>query len=638
MSRARIVKTNFTGGEITPLLMGRADLSAYENGAARLKNVLVHPTGGVTRRPGFSYLATARGPGRLLPFEFNTEQTYLFALTDGWLDIYQSGGFVAALATPWTSEQLLECAWTQTADTLLVVHPDVPPKKIIRRGGDDWAIEDWEFVTEGDPGLSRIPFYKFEKAGVTLTPSGFENDITLTASADVFSAGHVGARFRIAKKQMAITAVTSPTIAAATLIEPLAEEAVDQPEKDWEEPALSAVRGWPHTVTFHQDRLVIGGSKDQPNRLWLSKSGDLFNFDLGEGLDDEAIEFPILSDQVNAIRAVFSGRHLQVFTSGGEWMLTGDPVTPTSVQLSRQMRVGSPNWRKIPPRDVDGATLFVSRNGRELREFLFADVEQAYQAGDLGLLVKHMLKQPLDQDYQDSERIFYMVLTDGRIAAVTIYRAEKVTAWTTIETEGAFLAVAVVGGDLYALVQRQSAVTIERLDPSVQQDCAFSVDAPDGVDSVTGLALLEGKAVTVTADGAALGLKPVIGGRVMLGRQAQAVTVGLPYVHEIEGLPPAFPMSGGAAAPTAYRIVRARFRVRDTAGLALDVGRGMQRQTFRHLGQRVLDQGAMAYTGEHEIRAVGWRRNGDDAPWRIADDLPLPFTLLSVALELKVSE
>ena len=45
MSRARMVKTNFTGGEVTPFLRGRADLSAYENGAARMKNVFVHPTG-----------------------------------------------------------------------------------------------------------------------------------------------------------------------------------------------------------------------------------------------------------------------------------------------------------------------------------------------------------------------------------------------------------------------------------------------------------------------------------------------------------------------------------------------------------------------------------------------------------------
>ena len=138
-----------------------------------------------------------------------------------------------------------------------------------------------------------------------------------------------------------------------------------------EEPSFSSIRGYPVSVTYHQDRLVVGGSRDLPNRLWLSKSSDLMSFDLGEGLDDEAIEFSILSDQVNAIKTVFSGRHLQVFTTGAEWMVTGDPLTPSVIQLKRQTRVGSLKNRNIPPQDIDGATVFISSNGRELREFVF---------------------------------------------------------------------------------------------------------------------------------------------------------------------------------------------------------------------------------------------------------------------------
>ena len=34
-------------GELDPRLLGRSDLRAYENGAARLRNVLVETTGGV---------------------------------------------------------------------------------------------------------------------------------------------------------------------------------------------------------------------------------------------------------------------------------------------------------------------------------------------------------------------------------------------------------------------------------------------------------------------------------------------------------------------------------------------------------------------------------------------------------------
>ena len=52
MPRLTLHKTSFTSGEISPRLLGRGDLSAYENGAAKLRNIFVHPTGGISRRGG----------------------------------------------------------------------------------------------------------------------------------------------------------------------------------------------------------------------------------------------------------------------------------------------------------------------------------------------------------------------------------------------------------------------------------------------------------------------------------------------------------------------------------------------------------------------------------------------------------
>ena len=68
MTRLTLHKTSFTSGEISPRLLGRGDLTAYENGAGKLRNVFIHPTGGVTRRPGLRYLDTALGNGRLVAF------------------------------------------------------------------------------------------------------------------------------------------------------------------------------------------------------------------------------------------------------------------------------------------------------------------------------------------------------------------------------------------------------------------------------------------------------------------------------------------------------------------------------------------------------------------------------------------
>ncbi|MBL4589859.1 MAG: hypothetical protein JKY11_07275, partial [Alphaproteobacteria bacterium] len=83
MAKIKDIKTNFTAGEVSRQLLGRGDLRAYVNGALELRNMFIFPTGGVTRRAGLHYVDTVADNGRLISFEFNTQQTYLIVLTDG---------------------------------------------------------------------------------------------------------------------------------------------------------------------------------------------------------------------------------------------------------------------------------------------------------------------------------------------------------------------------------------------------------------------------------------------------------------------------------------------------------------------------------------------------------------------------
>jgi hypothetical protein len=621
MSRATHLKTSFAAGEISPRLLGRSDLAAYENGASRLRNVAIHPTGGVARRPGLRYVATAPGEGRLAAFEFNTEQVYLLLFTANKITVFRDDAPQAEIATPWSAAHIPQLVWVQSADVLFVAHPEVRTRRVTRTSHTAWTIAELAFAE--DNGRIFQPHHKFAADSATLAPSATAGTITLTSSADVFEAGHVGARFRLQNKEVEIAAVASATSATALVKETLAGTAAT---KDWEEQAFSAVRGWPVSLCFHQDRLAIGGSRDLPNRLWLSKSADLFNFDLGTGLDDEAIEFAILSDQVNAVRAVFSGRHLQVLTSGAEWMVSGEPLTPTNVQLNRQTRVGSPIARAVPPRDVDGATVFVARTGTEIREFLFADVEQAYQATDLATLAPHLINGPVDQDFDPLGRLLHVVMADGGIATLTAFRAEQVAAWTRQETDGAFLAVAVVGDATYVLVRRGAETFVERFDPALGVDAGLSGTADPAKTVWTGLDHLEGRTVKIVADGVVAPDATVAAGKIELARPASSVQAGLAFVHVVEPLP-----APGGGKP--IRPVAVTLRLKDTAALRLDVGRGFADVAFRRFGEGVLDGPAPAFTGDRTVRAAGWRRGGTEPLWRIEQDAPLPFTLLSVATE-----
>lgn len=638
MVQINIDKSNFTAGEISPNLLGRGDLKSYGNGAGKLRNVFIHATGGVTRRPGLRYIDTARGPGRLVAFEFNTEQVYLLVFTNGYMDVYRDGTNVASVVTPWTGQQISEFVWVQSADTLFIVHPEVEPRRITRTSHTAWAITTWSFLDQqipaggGDPTYDRIqqPHHKFADDGVTISASGTTGSVTLTASASVFVAGHIGTRMRLQNKELVITAVASGTSATATVKETLAGTAA---AKDWEEQAFSTVRGWPTAVCFHQDRMVIGGSRDLPNRLWLSKSADLFNFDLGEGLDDEAIDFAILSDQVNAIRAVFSGRHLQVFTSGAEWMVTGEPLTPENLQLQRQTRIGSPVDRAVPPRDVDGATIFVPRGNSGMREFLFADVEQAYQSTDLATTAEHLINTPVDQDYDNANRHLHVVMTDGTLATLTVYRAENVNAWSLQETDGTFTSVAVVGIETYVLVTRGSDTFIEQFDATLSSDSALNATSGSPTSMWTGFDHLDGEQVRVLADGAPRENAIVTSGTITLEYDASTLEAGRPFEHLIEPMPPVLSASNSGLG-TKLRPISVTLRVRDTAAARLDVGRGYIDVPFRSMGADLLDQAPLPFTGDKTIRALGWRTVGPDPLWSIRQDIPLPFTLLSVATKV----
>ena len=317
-----------------------------------------------------------------------------------------------------------------------------------------------------------------------------------------------------------------------------------------------------------------------------------------------------------------------MFTSGAEWTVSGDPLTPASIQLRRQTRIGSPADRAVRPVDVEGASLFLARNGRELREFLFADAEFAWRAQDLALLASHLFAGPVEMAWDGGSRRLMVVMGDGSIAALTAWRAEGVHAWTRLETDGAFRSAAVAGGAAYALVERGGCHAVERFEDGLGVDAAISATAARPARSWDGLAHLEGREVAVVADGRALAGLRVAGGRILLDAPARTLQAGLAFAHTVEPLAPGVQLARGAMQGVAHRAVRVTLRLDGTRSLRCDTGFGFRRAAL----------GDDPFTGDVSLGAGGWRRDGAAPLWRIEDESPLPFNLLSAATELKVTD
>jgi hypothetical protein len=633
MTRAFISQTNFSAGELDPRMLGRTDLRSFENGAAKLRNVVVETTGGVRRRPGMAYVASAAGPGRLVDLEIGPGLAYLLAFSDAQVDVFRDGVLRATVAAPWADEQLGQIAWAQSGDSLLVTHPDVPPQQLKRESDTVWTIGQWIFA-ELEPGVTAQPFARFADPAIEMQSSGATGTVTLNTSAAVFVAAHLGGVVRMKGKQIELTNIQTSTQAVGLVLQPLLDTG---PTKNWDELAFSEARGWPVSVSFHQDRMVIGGSRDLPNGLWLSRTGRRFNFDVGTGLPDEAIDFRLAANDTPAIRALMSGRNLQVFTSTSEWVVTGTPLTPTDIDVQQQSRIGSPRDRHVPPRDVDGATLFAARNGRELREFLFVDTEQAYQAADLAILAQHLVRNPVDQVFDQKRRLFLIVNEDGSLATIAIYRNADIAAWSLHETDGRVLSVAVVADETMLLVDRPGGVQIEQLDDELMVDAGLRLSQSPPAQVWTGLSDLEGREVALVADGVVLERITVAGGQVVLDTPASELVVGLPYRHVIEPMPATFGGAQGGGQDPVYRPVRVSLRLFETRSLHIDTGDGLRDVPLHTIGGGPKDRSPDPFTGDRALRALGWRRGADQPPWRIEQDTPLPCALLSATTEVKVN-
>ena len=520
MARVAVELTNFTGGELSPRLDGRTDLTKYSSSCSTLENLVVYPHGSAARRPGSTFIAEVADSDnktRLIPFEFSTTQTYMLEFSnlkmrvykdkgavlegdktitgitqanpavvtatshgydngdevlisgvsgmtevngkrflvadkttntfelqdkDG-VDInstsftaYASGGVsnkVFEIATPYTTAQLFDLKFAQSADVMYITHPEHEVEKLSRTGHTSWTLADCSF-TKG-------PMQDANTTDTTLNPgqSAVGTGIALVASAVTgvnsgsgFLSTDVGRFVFLSGGYAKITGVTDTTNATIEILTALDSASATA---DWRLGAFSDTTGHPSCVTFFEQRLVFAGTTNQPQTIFFSKSGDYENMDANIGgtvADDDAIIYTIASNQVNAIRFMTATRTLIIGTAGGEFTVSGggtdSAITPTNILIKKQSNHGAANVDAIA---VGNATLFLQRAKRKIRELAYNFDVDGYIAPDMTILAEHISEGGLTQIayQQEPNQLVYATRGDGELVGLTYQREQQVTAW-----------------------------------------------------------------------------------------------------------------------------------------------------------------------------------------------------------------
>lgn len=616
----------------------------------------------------------------LKDFSVESDVHYLLAFTENNIRIYDgdTGLYKADIRTNFTEAQLPDIRDTQSESVMLLFHEDVEPLRVINLGtATDWNSDVAPFtnVPQFDYNDSSSPTPTSDIQVITFTAfvagDTFQLDIEGVLSKNITFAGDANADERnatLANIQkniqdmpvmgatgvvvtrtgaLAYTVTTSgestkafklfsgfPTsgTASKSLAVSHSTTGVARSENVW-----SATRGWPKTSCFYEGRLVLGGTKSKPQSLFLSKAGQVFDFELDEGDDDDAVFVTISSRKLNDIVDVFPGRDLQIFTRGSEFTVSDS--TPQSISITPQTSHGSLN---IEAREVDGSTLFIDRNGKSLKNYLYNFQEDAYVTQDISVLSPELIKSPVDLAIlngtaSDDANWIFIVNSDGTITTLNTLRSQDINGFTEFETDGLYKSVASVDDEVYFSTFR----TVGGVDSYFIERWSFdrlldnSITGPDTSGTVILLEHLEGATVGVVADGIVLEDKVVASGAITLLAKETGYTsyeVGIRFATNFKPMPVNTNIGSGQNAMRLKKLVRMNVRVKNTLGLLIE-GEPIPARSF---GLVVLDQAPDPFTGvvQDVFNLIGW--NIDDVPVFSQVD-PAPMTILSVEYELESS-
>lgn len=540
----RIIRSNFTGGEVTPEFFGREDISRYNNSLEICKNFVPQVYGGLKSRPGTKFVVDGdvstlldvanSDDVRLIPFTFNTTQSYILVFGNLRMAVIKDGALatiplpgggeqILIISTPYSADKVQELRFTQIFDTMYISHPAVAPYKLQRAGHTSWIFTAVSASRPAAPANLTVGFFPAHTPGASVvsyeygvtcvSENGAESSLTLiTQNVDAVWPSGIGVLlqwdknasvdfYRVYKRRYNSTwgLIAEPSQSYTRLIEFLDDNinpgTQGPPEQN---NPITTASNYPTAVGLFEQRMFYGGSDNQPQTVHGSQTALLENFDYtSPSLDTDALEYTLFSAMSERILHFVPMEKLLVFTSESEKILdhgaNSDALTPTSVYVRTRSRFGSCN---VPPVVIGNEVLFVPRDGVSIRNMFYSLEQDGYDTDNLALFAAHIFdsQKIAGWAYQEDREVLWVITNTGELLSLTYNKKQQVWAWARHVTDGIVKSIASIntsnGSEVYIDVLRwiyTSSLFVHRLEKLHEGDrsspeTSFCVDS--GVEFV----------------------------------------------------------------------------------------------------------------------------------------------------------
>lgn len=493
--------------------------------------------------------------------------------TSYWYALPATGEY--EIPSPFAEADLFDVHYVQSADVLTLVHPNHAPRELRRLGATNWQLITINFAASisapGTPTVTSAGFttakYTYRYVVTAVAADGisesaasaegsvasnlFETGCTNTIS---WSAVTGAQRYNVYKMQGGVYGYIGRTASLSLVDANVAPDLSKTPPTY--DTVFNATSDYPAAVSYFEQRRVFAGTINKPQNIWMTKSGTESNMSYGLPIkDDDRISFRVAAREANAIHHIVPLTQLLLLTADAEWRVSSinsDAITPTTISVRPQSYVGA---NKVQPCIVNNALIYAASRGGHVRELGYNWQAGGFITGDLSLRAPHLFDtyDISDMAYAKAPNpVVWFVSSSGLLLGMTYVPEQQIGAWHWHDTDGVFESCATVaeGGEdvLYCVIRRtingSSKRYIERMHSRqfVDPADAFFVDCGltyDGIpaDVISGLGHLEGKTVSILADGAVHPQRVVTGGAITLDIEASVVQIGLPIQADMQTLP-----------------------------------------------------------------------------------------------------
>jgi len=679
MANIKTLRFSFSGGEITPEMFGQINDSKFQTGLALCRNYITKPHGPAENRAGFRFVREVKDSTKkvkLIPFTYSTTQTMVIEMGAGYFRFHTmgatllDGGVPYEISNPYAEADLFDIHYVQSADVLTLVHPGHAPRELRRLGATNWTLVSIPFTPSisapSAPTLAATGHtankYTYEYVVTAMDADGVVESVastSATVSGNLLETGAIvtiswsavtgASRYTVYKLQGGLFGYIGQTDSLSIIDDNIAPDLSKTPPIY--DTVFNASGKYPGAASYFEQRRCFAGTTDQPQNIWMTKSGTESNVSYSLPLrDDDRIAFRAAAREANTIRHIVPLAELLLLTSSAEWRVTSvnsDAITPTSISVKPQSYIGASN---VQPVIVNNTVIYGAARGGHVRELGYNWQAGGFVTGDVSLRAPHLFdnQDVVDMAYAKAPYpVVWFVSSSGKLLGLTYVPDQQIGAWHQHDTDGVFESCTVVaeGNEdvLYVVVRRTingaSKRYIERMASRQFEDQAdaFFVDcgatyegAP--ADEISGLTWLEGKTVSILADGAVHPQRVVTGGVVSLDIEASTVHVGLPIEADLQTLPMALNLKDGSFGQGAYKNVnKVWLRVYRSSGIFV----GPSADKLVEAKQRTNEPyGSPPGLKTEEVPIVlspGWADSGQVF---VRQSDPLPLTIVSMTAEV----